>query len=236
MNCCNFLLQADGPISFDCNKWISRIKSSDRRSFQCLICTKRLTKLGQIRDHVMSHFTDIQPYQCELCAKKFKMKSALSEHLRLYHNLKQNRTVHTGYQEQVWSYCIYLFIVLLTILKWQIKLIFDEHLWSYVRSVSAFYLQMELLHADNLSNWMQRVDSENVRTHMCKICMKTLKRKDEMLDHVWTHFSNLHRYRCESCTKSFMTQASLRFHKKKCHFVLDWIGNCLENLINSSYI
>jgi len=65
----------------------------------------------------------------------------------------------------------------------------------------------------------QRIEEEIERddgTFRCAKCLRTFKRKDNLKEHIETHFESLS-FSCQLCGKEFRTRIAQRFHRQRNH-------------------
>lgn len=53
---------------------------SNRRSFECGVCKKKLLHRQSLRDHKLMH-TNVKPFECSICKKRFLRPSSLRAHM-----------------------------------------------------------------------------------------------------------------------------------------------------------
>lgn len=65
-----------------------------------------------------------------------------------------------------------------------------------------------------------RIEEEALRRHVCKICWKSFKRRDHLVEHVRTHTGEKP-YMCQICSKSFAKKSNLNAHVKSHAYVIN---------------
>ncbi|XP_011193145.1 zinc finger protein 37 homolog isoform X1 [Zeugodacus cucurbitae] len=160
--------------------------------FECTVCGKLLSGLGQYKVHVASHDGSL-PFKCHLCGHGFQLASNLTVHLRRHvHDytytckvcnkpcattteLKIHMRSHTG----------------------------EKPFVCYICGQKARTSSQLLVHT---------LRHQNRPRHKCKLCPKTFYETGTLNEHMSVH-RNIRDKICETCDKGFTTNKQLRQHQ-----------------------
>ena len=171
-----------------CNK----VHNNDR-PFECLVCGKRLSSMGILKNHSGIHSGN-RPFHCTACNKSFLTKTNLDDHLRKHVNarefecqvcqkrfnlkgaLRQHEKVHKEDKPFKCDYCSMAFPR-------------GPSLWRHVRTHTG------------------------EKPYRCDICGKTFARVENCAEHRRIH-TGQRPYVCKICNKTFRDSGNFSNHKK----------------------
>ncbi|XP_018787370.1 PREDICTED: zinc finger protein 25-like isoform X1 [Bactrocera latifrons] len=160
--------------------------------FECKICDKLLSGLGQYKVHVASHDGSL-PFKCHLCGHGFQLASNLTVHLRRHvHDYTYNCEVCN-------KPC-----ATTTELKIHMRSHTGEKPFvCYICGQKARTSSQLLVHT---------LRHQNRPRHKCKLCPKTFYETGTLNEHMSIH-RNIRDKICEICDKGFTSNKQLRQHQ-----------------------
>nr|XP_014095319.1 zinc finger protein 2 isoform X1 [Bactrocera oleae] len=160
--------------------------------YECTICDKLLSGLGQYKVHVASHDGSL-PFKCHLCGHGFQLASNLTVHLRRHvHDYTYNCEVCN-------KPC-----ATTTELKIHMRSHTGEKPFvCYICGQKARTSSQLLVHT---------LRHQNRPRHKCKLCPKTFYETGTLNEHMSIH-RNIRDKICEICDKGFTSNKQLRQHQ-----------------------
>ncbi|KAM9329556.1 uncharacterized protein PAF06_003895 [Gastrophryne carolinensis] len=76
----------DKQFNYSCQLALHQSSShhNDKQFYQCSQCGKELSTLKKLHDHIAYH-SEARPHKCQLCDKAYKIKSDLTQHIKVKH-------------------------------------------------------------------------------------------------------------------------------------------------------
>ncbi|KAM5193266.1 uncharacterized protein ACMZJ9_014933 [Mantella aurantiaca] len=74
----------DKQFNYSCQLALHQSTQHDKKFYQCNQCGKELSTLKKLHDHIAYH-SEARPHKCHLCDKAYKVKSDLTQHVRVKH-------------------------------------------------------------------------------------------------------------------------------------------------------
>ncbi|XP_068090326.1 zinc finger and BTB domain-containing protein 49-like [Hyperolius riggenbachi] len=78
---CSF---CEKQFSYSCQLSLHQTSHHGKEYYQCSHCGKELSTLKKFHDHIAYH-SEARPHKCHLCDKAYKVKSDLTQHVRVKH-------------------------------------------------------------------------------------------------------------------------------------------------------
>lgn len=186
-------------------------------SFFCLICDEQHQSEDQIRSHYISHLVD-KSFECPDCA-------AVIDDLDLFLKHVDNCAPLPDLGQT--SYTLH-----------EIRPLQEVQVSSQQQNGSDY--ESHLSSNSNNKTSEEALDNEK---YQCILCMASFSSKTEYKNHIEEHgtvFDDLklrckrgrkeRPFKCELCSNSFSSSASLHLHKQKIHLGLNFEPECNENL------
>ncbi|KAG8512612.1 LOW QUALITY PROTEIN: PR domain zinc finger protein 5, partial [Galemys pyrenaicus] len=197
---------------FDCQECLKKfisanqlkrhmITHSEKRPYNCEICNKSFKRLDQVGAHKVIHSED-KPYKCKLCGKGFAHRNVYKNHKKV--NARSYWSVCSGCFADMIASCLSLEKALHS---WAMPSTHSEERPFQCEECKALFRT-----PFSLQRHMLIHNSE--RTFKCHHCDATFKRKDTLNVHVQVVHERHKKYRCELCSKAFVTPSVLRSHEK----------------------
>ncbi|XP_055377682.1 zinc finger protein 479-like [Condylostylus longicornis] len=188
-----------------------------RETYLCDLCGKEFAKQETLRDHKNTHL-GVKPYKCEICEKTFAVKNALRIHV-VKHSKRETFTCETC--GRVYTTKSYYREHLLRHEKGSL-LENNEKPFKCPHCPRSFKLLSTLTAHCNYHN--KTAD----RKYHCTECNTTFKRSDHLKEHINGVHLKILPFKCDICSKSFVTGAIRNAHVRRSHSGLRYKCNICE--------
>lgn len=162
--------------------------------FNCQECMKKFISANQLKRHMITH-SEKRPYRCEICSKSFKRLDQVGAH----------RVIHSEDKPYKCRRCGKGFAH---------RNVYKNHKKTHSEERPFQCEECKALFRTPFSLHRHLLIHNSERTFKCHHCDSTFKRKDTLNVHVQVVHERHKKYRCELCSKAFVTPSVLRSHRK----------------------
>ncbi|XP_036089332.1 PR domain zinc finger protein 5 isoform X1 [Rousettus aegyptiacus] len=162
--------------------------------FDCQECMKKFISANQLKRHMITH-SEKRPYHCEICNKSFKRLDQVGAH----------KVIHSEDKPYQCKLCGKGFAH---------RNVYKNHKKTHSEERPFQCEACRALFRTPFSLQRHLLTHNSERTFKCHHCDSTFKRKDTLNVHVQVVHERHKKYRCELCSKAFVTPSVLRSHKK----------------------
>ncbi|XP_076996286.1 PR domain zinc finger protein 5 isoform X1 [Tamandua tetradactyla] len=162
--------------------------------FDCQECMKKFISANQLKRHMITH-SEKRPYNCEICNKSFKRLDQVGAH----------KVIHSEDKPYKCKLCGKGFAH---------RNVYKNHKKTHSEERPFQCEECKALFRTPFSLQRHLLTHNSERTFKCHHCDATFKRKDTLNVHVQVVHERHKKYRCELCSKAFVTPSVLRSHKK----------------------
>ncbi|XP_067004133.2 zinc finger protein 585A [Anabrus simplex] len=190
----------------ECGKRLSSIQNLVRhklvhtgsRPHVCKHCDKSFTQKAHLTEHERTH-TGIRPFVCTVCGKTFSYRSSYIQH-QSQHNQKGAET------RLACDICGKHFTE---------KLRLERHRFKHLgeRPYACEVCHKRFYQSSHLSD--HRVVHTRERNFLCDICNRRFMRRSDLRKHLITHSEMREIFRCDKCSRMFLSKRFLKIHKCK---------------------
>ncbi|XP_050072493.1 zinc finger protein 761-like [Anopheles maculipalpis] len=170
-------------------------------TFKCQYCDRVFGTRARLERHERVH-TGERPYACHLCPKTFSHSGQLATHIARHNNERGHQCIQCG--KAFFS-----------------KALLRQHLTSHethetrttthkMRPRPCLYVGCKHVARTYQAYYLHRLRHE--MAHPCDVCGKRFARDCEMRRHRRIYHSVDHPFKCEQCSKSFLSSQSYREH------------------------
>ena len=185
--------------------WAHKVAVHYGGNFPCDICGKKCITGAELRRHMTSHSTE-RKFACQYCGLAYKRWSHLYQHLRVHEEEKNFRcdVCHVNFkvQAELKDHC------------------FAEHCGGELVQCSVCKHKL----ATPLAVYHHSMKHTGTRDFICQICGSNFKRKQHLVTHMKTHFTEKRGpngtnevYNCQACDEKFNLKMELKAHCSAAH-------------------
>jgi KRAB domain-containing zinc finger protein len=206
------------------------------KPFQCAVCGRCFITVGRLRNHRLTHAD--KNFRCDFCGKEYYFKCELLRHQECHHNMKlyrcpvcftqfansqkMNRHRKMYCKKPICIVCTETFLSDEMLHEHQIM----EHADEEVAVAANYYRRRQhckcrICSQSMYSKWcllkhMQCHEDYSYKSLACEKCPKTFSSTNMLHAHRIWH-SELRLFRCATCSKSFRTKYTLKWHDLSVH-------------------
>lgn len=181
----------------------SHTESYDSRRYHCDLCPRKFNHLSILRTHMFKHLSpetrqQLKTVPCPHCDKKFKTKTILCNHIRIWHEEREQFVCHVCAKSFKNKYdCDYHFK--------------NIHMNVDKERVECPICKRDFANQHRLQRHRKRVHDE-AGEHVCKYCNKVSPTLGAMNNHIKYVHVLTNKFKCDICDKGFKKAVVLKEH------------------------